>query len=736
MKNIIPGIISSILFSLSITNPVLAAEIDTQPKIGLVLSGGGARGAAHIGVLKILEELSIPVDYIAGTSMGAIVGGLYATGMTANEIEQAIIESDWKPLFQDRPPRADRPFRRKQDDLGFLVEFDMGVDKEGLIFPKGLVQGQNLEMTLKRLVLPVATIDDFDQLPIPFRAIATDLGSGEALAIKSGDLAMAIRASMSLPGIFKPVHYNDRVMADGGIVNNLPVQIARDMGADILIVVDIGFPLEDAKELDSALAVSRQMLTIMIVKRTHEQLSKLGPDDILISPDLGNLDSRDFQRLEEAMNLGEVKARESMNSLSTLAVSKDSYATFRQQINQRRQGIPMINRIVIENESRLSTRVIEERLSDLTDKTLDVVKLEEDIANVYGFDTFESVSYKLEGNRAGAELHIKGKEKSWGPNYLQFGINLEDDFSGTSDYNLATRLTLTELNGLGGEFRAEAQIGESPSLFAEFYQPLDYASRWFINPSAKIGRTSTTLFDRGDRIAQFRNEETELSIAAGRNFGNWGEIRIAIFRSFGDSSIHIGDPALGNSNEDATIVAARFSYDTIDSISIPKSGLNINLGWLGVRESLGSDISFDLTEVFLLKPQTWGKHTLLHWWNVAGVTRDNGNNINAIKLGGLFSFSGYAPEEVEGRYGAIGRLLYYYQLSSANLSALDTSIYIGASVEAGYFRNDLNRPQYNNLLMAGSVFVMLDTILGPVYLAYGAAEHDHRSAYLFLGQTF
>ena len=230
MKYFILGIIFTTWFSLTIANPVLAEDEITRPKVGLVLSGGGARGAAHIGVLKVLEEQNIPVDFISGTSMGAIVGGLYASGMTATEIEQALIDNDWRPLFQDRPPRADRPFRRKEDDNGFLVDFDMGVDKDGLIFPKGLVQGQNLEMILKRLALPVATINDFDQLPIPFRAIATDLGNGEALSIKSGDLATAIRASMSLPGIFKPVHYNGRLLVDGGIVNNLPVQIARKWG--------------------------------------------------------------------------------------------------------------------------------------------------------------------------------------------------------------------------------------------------------------------------------------------------------------------------------------------------------------------------------------------------------------------------------------------------------------------------------------------------------------------------
>ncbi len=735
MKSYMLRFISCLL--LLIFNSALAAETSAEPKIGLVLSGGGARGAAHIGVLKVLEEHNIQVDYIAGTSMGAIVGGFYASGMTAIEIEQAITEKDWKTLFQDRPPRADRSFRRKRDDDGFLVEFDVGVDKEGLIFPQGLVQGQNLEITLKRFLLPVATTTDFDQLPIPFRAIATDLETGEAIPIKSGDLARAIRASMSLPGIFKPVKYDNRLLVDGGVANNLPVQIARDMGADILIVVDVGFPLKEAEELDSALAVTRQMLTIMINGRAREQLSNLQTQDILISPDLGDLDSQDFQRLDDAIKIGEQTAQQLTNSLSTLSISEQAYSDHRQKLQQRRKELPVINRIVIENESRLSPNVIKERLSDLTGKILDVDQLEKDISNVYGFDTFETVNYSLTENVSGTDLLIRGKEKSWGPNYLQFGVNLEDDFAGTSDYNLAARYTRTEINRLGGEFRTEIQIGENPKIFAEFYQPLDYASRWFINPSIKFGRSNTVLFSGEHRIAQFREKETELSIAGGRQFGNWGEFRLAINHSINDSSIRIGNPLFGNSTGDTTSLSAIFAYDTIDDLAIPRSGLSLSFGWLGVRESLGSDVDFDIAQLFILKPWTQGRHTLTSFLNLNGVVDDPTNGIDAFSLGGLFNLSGYTPGELVGQYGGLSGLFYYYRLGDTKLPAFDVPVYVGASLEAGYVRKRGSESrQHNDLLMAGSVYIVFDTILGPLYLAYGAAEHDRRSAYLFLGQTF
>ena len=735
MRFFIHGLISSLL--LLFLNPVFADEDDAKPKIGLVLSGGGARGAAHIGVLKVLEEQNIKIDFIAGTSMGAIVGGLFASGMAATEIEQAISSADWTMLFQDRPPRSDRSFRRKNDDEGFLVDFDLGVDKNGLIFPQGLVQGQNLEMTLKRYLLPVAAVTDFDQLPIPFRAIATDLESGEAVPVKSGDLARAIRASMSLPGVFKPVQYDGRLLVDGGVANNLPIQIARKMGADILIVVDVGFPLKAAEELNSALAVTRQMLTIMIKSRASDQLESLQPQDILIAPGLGNLGSQEFHRLGNAIEIGEADARKITNELSVLAISDNSYREYRQELEKRRQGLPVINRVVIENESRLSPNVIKQRVSDQTGKPLDVDLLEKDIADVYGFDTFETVNYTFKETPSGTDLLIRGKEKSWGPNYLQFGVNLEDDFSGTSDYNLAIRYTRTELNPLGGEFRTEIQLGERAKIFAELYQPLDYASRWFVNPSVKVGRSNTTIFSDTHRVRQFRDKETEFTLAVGRQFGNWGELRLAVNHSIGDSAVRIGTPELGQSKSSATSLTAVFGYDTIDDPAVPRSGLNFSLSWEGLRESLGADGSLDIAQLLILKPQTWGRHTFLGLLNLSGAINDSSNETDALTLGGLFNLSGYTPDELEGQYGGLGSLTYYYRLSDSHQSALNIPVYLGASLETGYIRNSGSDDiRHNDQLLASSVFVVFDTILGPLYLAYGIAEHDRRSAYLFLGQTF
>ncbi len=350
---------------------ILAEEKDqtARPTIGLVLSGGGARGAAHAGVIKALDDLQIPVDFIAGTSMGAVVGGLYASGMSADELVEVIDTVNWPDLLTDRPPRGQRSFRRKSDDVGFMVDYDLGANKSGIVFPEGFIQGQKLELALKRLVLPVIAVDDFDQLPIPFRAIATDIVTGQAVVLDSGDLAQAMRASMSVPGLFKPVRRDGQILVDGGVANNLPVKIVQDMGADILIVVDAGFPLLEEGDLTSALALTKQMLTILINGRAQEQIELLSENDILIRPQLGNLESQDFRRLGEALGLGLEAAQMSAERLAPLSLPDSAYHAFRQHVESGRRDAPIIDNVVVENQSRLAPKVIEERLADQRSST-------------------------------------------------------------------------------------------------------------------------------------------------------------------------------------------------------------------------------------------------------------------------------------------------------------------------------------------------------------------------------
>ena len=707
-----------------------------RPTVGLVLSGGGARGGAHVGVIRVLEALNVPVDYVVGTSMGAVVGGLYASGMSADELVRVVETADWNVLLTDRPPRSQRSFRRKSDDLGFLVDFDLGVDKTGLLLPGGLVQGQNLDLELRRLTVPVATVDEFDALPVPFRAVATDIATGEMVVFDSGDLVSAMHASMAVPGIFRPEREGGRLLVDGGIASNLPIEVMRGMQPDVIIAVDLGFPLQPESELGSALAITRQMLTILINSRAEDQLRLLEDGDVHIEPALGDLGSQAFDRMTEAMEIGRQAAAALADALARLSIPEADYRAWKAQVTARRGAPPVIDRVRVKNRSGLSPKAVEARLGDFTGEPLDVDALERDIAEIYALDTFETVTWDVREEGTLTTLEIASTGKNWGPNYLRFGLNLEDDFEGGSNYNAAARLTMTELNPLGGEFRAELQIGESPRLFAEFFQPLDYRSRWFVNPRVELRRTARALFDEGAQLARLDASEAIVALEGGRQLGNWGELRVGVSRSRSDESLRIGDPGFEEGEGDLGLLIAEFAWDTVDQVDIPRHGTLMGIGWNGSRESLGSDGEFDVASFFLLKPYTWGRNTILHWWNLDGTFRDETAGVRPFTLGGLFSLSGYAIDELRGKHRGIGRLVYYRRLGDESLPGFGTPVYLGASLEAGNVWESTDEASFSNTLTAGSVFVVMDTLLGPLYLGWGMGEGDRRSAYLFLGQTF
>src|SRR6202048_787098 len=302
-----------------------AADPAVRPRICLVLSGGGARGMAHIGVLKILEDLKIPIDCVAGTSMGAIVGGLYASGMTAVQIDATMRSLDWQEAFHDAPPRRDLAFRRKQDDRNFLVRLPLGLKHGKILLPKGFIQGQKLQETLRQLTLPFSNSTNFDLLPTPFRAVATDLLTGDAVVMDKGDLAIAMRASMSAPGVFAPVESSGRLLVDGGLAENLPIDVARAMHADILIVSDVSFPLQPRDALDSALSISNQMIAILVRKDSDRQRASLTAQDILIEPNLGTATATDFTSPGVVIARGEDAARAAISQLSAYGVGDAAY---------------------------------------------------------------------------------------------------------------------------------------------------------------------------------------------------------------------------------------------------------------------------------------------------------------------------------------------------------------------------------------------------------------------------
>src|SRR5437867_1525382 len=339
-----------------------------RPRIGLALSGGGARGLAHIGVLKVLEELRVPIDVIAGTSMGAVVGGLYASGMSPDEIEREMERVDWATLFDDRPPRPDLPYRRKQDESSAFIDFELGLRSGKILLPRGLIGGQKLRVLFKSLTTRAAFIDDFDRLPIPFRSVATDLADGSMVVLSGGDLADALRASMSLPGTLAPAEIDGRHLVDGGLVRNLPVDVARDAGADLVIAVDVSTPFDPVESLKTLADVTRQVADML----TQDNITKQAVSaDVLIRPDLAAVSATNFAARAEALRRGEEATRAQADVLRRYSLPPGEFEARLREVRGAPAALPTrIGSVRIEGASRVDRRIVERRIRTRSGSTL------------------------------------------------------------------------------------------------------------------------------------------------------------------------------------------------------------------------------------------------------------------------------------------------------------------------------------------------------------------------------
>ncbi len=428
-----------------------------RPRVGLVLSGGGARGAAHVGVIRALEEMRIPIDAIAGTSMGAVVGGLYAAGLSGTEITDVFNALNWQDLLRDRAPRRDLVFRRKQDDRSLLARGALGFRPgEGVVLPLGLVQGQKITQVLRSATLRVGDVTDFDQLPTPFRALATDLETGEPVVLAAGDLATVLRASMSAPGVLAPVEIDGRLLVDGGLVDNLPVSLARAMGVDVIIAVDVSFPLAQRDGLESALDVTNQMIGIMVRRGTRESRAALAPTDVLIQPDLGRMTAVDFDRVPQVMAVGGAAMYEVHGRLAELSQPAEQYATYlaaRRRVHDPSEALAFVR---AGPKSQEDAARIDAVFGSLAGEPLDTVVLQRKLGRQYGLDRFESVDYRLVREDEELGLEIDARRKSWGPNFLRLGVSVEQDFDGGAAANAGVRVLMTGLNRLDAEWPARS----------------------------------------------------------------------------------------------------------------------------------------------------------------------------------------------------------------------------------------------------------------------------------------
>lgn len=729
-----------LLLSLVCTvNGLAAADLLTRPKIGVALSGGGARGGAHMGVLQVLETLRVPIDVIVGTSFGALIGGLYASGLSVNAIQQRVLNADLEKKFISDIPRDALSFRRKQDDAELLVKYRLGIKDRKLQFPRGLISGQEFRLWLDEVLFPVRGVNDFDDLPIPFRCVTTDILSGDQLIMAQGDLPTAIYACMAVPGLLPPVEQGARLLVDGGLVNNLPVDVARALGADIVIAVDIGTPFATRDELDSALSILNHLPRLMVRGNTEATLKSLRDDDILIQPALTDIASGNFGQLDEAMIAGRAATRARTDKLKALRLSPRRYAQHLDARPRPATDRPVVDFVRIETTSSYREAYLQSFLRLRPGEVLDPEELEADLREIYALGAFESVDYELVADQGQTGVVIQAIEKRTGRNFLRFGFGIEDNFDNINVYSAAVSYTMTQLNPWGAEWRSELRLGSVRRFFSELYQPLGATSRFFVNPFFEWQQRRVQLYDKGEAIGSEAITTLEAGVGIGRTLGRWGQFSLSYAGGIGREDPDVFDvfDVFEPVDFDVGAFTMSLAVDTLDSLDFPHYGSSALLAWRAGREALGEDDNNDTVLIDWFQANAWGRNTLGTWITAASTLDDQSPSRNDLTAGGFLDLSGFQTDELSGRHLGVARALLYRRLRGGPLASLvNTPIYLGGSLEWGNLWLDSDDITLRHFLLAGSAFFGAETVIGPVFFAGGYAEGGHAAVYLSVGRPF
>ncbi len=707
-----------------------------RPTIGLVLGGGGAKGLAHVGVIRALEENHIPVDVISGTSMGAIVGSLYASGYSADELENIVNEMDWHDVFNDKTSRSRATFRRKADEFGFLTDYKITFKDGKIVLPRGIIQGQNLFLELSRLLATTRSIGRFDDLPIPFRLVATDLGTGKAVVMKDGDLATAVFASMAIPGLVPPVEREGHYLIDGGLVDNVPVDLARAMGADIVIVVNVGTEPKKPEEIGNFIDVLRQTQILLTEDNTRKQLASLGPDDIRIEPDLKGLSAASFSAAPELSKRGFEAAQAILPKLTKLQLNDKDWQKHLMGRLRVPQNRPVISKITISQNSRLSDDVMRVGLHLKPGEVFDPEKLNQDIDKLYGMGIYDRITYRLEDDHGRTVLHLNGKVKDSSDGFYKFGIQLDSNLENSSAFQFGVSYTKPMLNKWGGEWRSEINFGDRLQAVSEFYQPLGPRQRLFVEPSVFLNRVKDDYFDLSDRRrGTIKALQLGGSLQGGLLFGRWGELRAGLSKS--RVRLSFSDTTLGISplNIDDSFLMARFSIDTLDSLSFPTKGGLLIADYELHDTFLGGETQYNQSSLNAFKPFTFGRHTFGLGTRLSGAAGRDANLLGTSNLGGFLAVSGFAQDELSGQYGAMMLGTYYYRLNRQS-PLFDLPLYIGGSLEAGNVYQSFDSISLDQAIYASSLFAGMKSPLGPVFVGIGYNDKGHTSLYFSIGSFF
>ncbi|MBE3704140.1 serine protease [Vibrio parahaemolyticus] len=736
-------------------------DTPTRPKVAVVLAGGGAKGAAHIGVLKALEEMHIPVDIITGTSMGAYVGGLYATGMSADEIESFIYSVDWNSGYRDRVDRSQRRVRDKEYEDRYQITTDLGLRFGEVRAPTGVVQGQNMLRVLRETTGNLGRFESFDELAIPYRSVATDILELDEVVIGNGYLVDAMMASMSVPGALPPYKLNGHMLVDGGVVNNMPVDVARAMGADVVIAVDISTDYKTEDDFTGLFTVADQLSNYLVRRSTQQQVETLQEHDVYIRPNVGQMETVEFDKMPWAFQSGYDITREMELKLAGLRLSNAEYQKYIDHKQEVRKKLVygddrVVDEIVIVNNTHYSDVLLTNRLELETGRKIETAEIEKAVENLYALDRFELITYHFEEVDGSNLLVFDVNEKSWGPNYLNFRFFLEDDFDTDSQYGIGMSTNFTNLNSHGAEMALNVEMGTDKLIEAELYSPVLSSQEFFV--AGKVAYSSEgrnlPVSDDDSSLSSVNDflpvsyTEFVSEIAIGIQPTLWQELRLG--GRYSSGSIELSTLAsVGNLDFERRGLFANYRLDTLDDFAFPTRGLLVDLEYLVSHdtspEEIGQSKPKDIVEDTVYEidarfkgAMSYQRHTLVGQVEYSFVQSKNSSiTLDPRELGGFLHLSGIPRNSLIGQNLFFSSLVYRYKWFDNDFGLFEAPVYVGASLEHGgtWSDNDLKlneAPLYN----AASIFFGVDSPIGPIMLAYGRTEQDMEAVYLIVGTSF
>ncbi|MFZ2651154.1 MAG: patatin-like phospholipase family protein, partial [Burkholderiaceae bacterium] len=684
-----------------------------------------------IGILEVLERLRVPVDCVAGSSMGAVVAGAFAAGVTPARMGAELARADWSDMFADEPAWDERNFRSKGVTQRFLSGTEIGVSGNGLQYRPGVLTGQKIKLFLNRLVYDDRAERDIQALAMPLSIVATDIGSGDRVVIRDGNLSKAMLASLSIPGLMAPVQRDGRALVDGGLVDNIPIdEVRQRCNADVVIAVNVGSPLLDAKQVNSLFSVAAQVVGILTEQNVAQSLASLRPDDIYLKPDMGDITAADFERHAQAVQRGRDAATRSAQQLRALAVSEREYAAWWGRIASERGPAPGIDAVEVAGLPQLDARAVLRNLTQPLGETLDTARLNRDLLRVYGDAHYESVDYALLSRGPQGErnvLRVLPQAKRWGPDFVRFAAGLNSTLKRGSTYSLSGAYQKTLLNRLGGELTVKGEIGSTTALAADFYQPVDPWQASFVEVEAGAARTAAIVYEDADKLSEYVVRSQSLAVAAGLNLGLVGQVRLGWMSQVKRFELDTGLAIFSRGPFRTPGWFASADFDQLNHPTFPSQGWSAKASY------------FTPSDGTFTRFTTEGRAAMRSGgFVVAGRAAYTGSPRGVLPfheaqaLGGLLNLSAYGA----GQF--LGDEVQYAQIRTERVLqrlpiGLDGDLRAGIALEVG--RVGVRYTEKSRSGWQDSVFLYLGgaTPIGPMYLGYARSSSGSANAYLFIG---